>query len=194
MKIFYITISLLLIGLLIYVLWPRNELKDIDVTQLTGLQTKLKEAEKKRAEIILKARQDSIKQDSATKVKDVEIARLKQAVRKYRTPHVDTVLIQDPEVGRYAATLDSIVVAQDSQIAELKEQKVEQWNNFNKLIMASDSTFKVNQELNNYLLETEKKRTKQSKNKRFGIGPHVGYDVTNRVTFGVSVNFDLVRF
>lgn len=157
---------LLIIALMIsvvVVMWPIRHKDTSKKYQdvILSLESKVKRAEKKRAEIIVKAREDSAKQAVITKAKDAEITRLKQAVRKYRTPHVDTVLIQYQEVGRYAATLDSIVVAQDSQIAELKEQKVEQWNSFNKLIMASDSTLKANQELNNYYLETERKANKQ---------------------------------
>lgn len=162
MKYFYTILAIALIGLLIYVLWPRETVV-IDNSKVKELQTNLQRAEKKRTEIIVKAREDSAKQAVITKAKDAEIARLKVASRKYRQANVriDTVLLKEPEVGNYAAFLDSIVVAQDSQIAELKEQKVEQWNNFNNLITASDSTFKANQELNNYYLETERKANKQ---------------------------------
>lgn len=164
MRYVYTILAIVVIGLLIYVLWPRNELKDIDVTQLTSLQTKLKDAETKQTEIIVKAREDSAKQAVINKAKDEEIARLKRSVKKVRTPHVDTVLIQDPEVGRYAATLDSIVVSQDSYIEKLKEQNAEQWASFNQLISSSDSTAQANKELNDFVnkaLEGENKRLKR---------------------------------
>ena len=195
MKYVYAVIAVILIGLLIYVFWPREPVDaPADITMVKSLQDKLTAAETKRTAVIAMARKDSAEHAAVNMVKDYEILRLKRAAAKSRTPHVDTVLIQDLEVGRYAAMLDSLVVTQDSQISQLKEQKAEQWASFNQLITASDSTFKANQGLNDYLLETEKQRTKKAKNKRFGIGPHIGYDFRNKVTFGASVNFDLIRF
>lgn len=162
MKYVYTAIVIILIGIMIYVFWPRKEVI-IDNSKLKELRTELKRAETKQIEIIVKAKEDSIKHTIINKAKDEEIARLKRSVRKAKTPHVDTVLIQDPEVGRYAAMLDSIVVSQDYQISELKEQKSEQWASFNQLIAASDSTAQANKELNEFVnkaLELENKRLK----------------------------------
>lgn len=162
MRYVYTILAFIIIGLLIYVLWPR-EMVVVDNSKVKELQTKLQFAENKRTEIIVKAREDSAKQAVITKAKDAEIARLKVASRKYRQANVriDTVLLNEPEVGNYAAFLDSIVVAQDSQIAELKEQVTDQQQSFNDLVLASDSTTLANQKLNDYYLETERKANKQ---------------------------------
>lgn len=161
MKYLYTTISIIIIGLLIYVLWPQERVV-VDNSKVKELQTKLQRAEKKRTEIILKARQDSVLNSEKEKVYQSEISRLKgRAKAQKEKPEVMTVLTDNPEVGKYAAFLDSIVVAQDSQINELKEQKAEQWASFNQLIAASDSTAQANKELNdlvNKALDGENKR------------------------------------
>lgn len=175
MRYIYGIIAIALIGLLIYVLWPRETIV-VDNSKVKELQTKLQRAEKKRTEIIVKAREDSAKQAVITKAKDAEITRLKQAVRNSRTPHVDTVLIQDKEVGRYAAFLDSLVVEQDSQIAKLKDHTAVTWQNFNQVIAQSDSVNNTTIQLNKHFQssleeanEENKKLTRQNRGLKIGI-------------------------
>ncbi len=167
-------ISLLIGFLIAVIIWlyfqkdQGSELKDTDVTQLTkNLQDKVKKAEQLKVSVIVKAREDSAKFEVINRSKDEEIARLKRRAVKAKTVHVDTVIQADPEVGIYIQYLDSVVVSQDSQIAELKEQKVEQWASFNQLISASDSTAQANKELNEFVnkaLEGENKRLRRSNN------------------------------
>lgn len=163
MKYVYTAIVIIIIGLLIYVLWPIKEVV-IDNGKVNELRLKIEKAQTIQQNIIVKAKDDSVKYAITNKYKDEEIARLKRSARKAKTTHVDTVLIQDPEVGGYAAMLDSIVVSQDSQINELKEQKAEQWASFNQLIAASDSTAQANKEINALVkkaLEVDNKRLKR---------------------------------
>lgn len=164
MRYVYTILALILIGLLIYVLWPRERSESTaDLVMVKSLQAKYDKAEAAKAAVIAMARKDSADHAAVTKAKDAEIARLKVASRKYRQANVriDTVLLNEPEVGNYAAFLDSIVVAQDSQIAELKEQNAVTWRNFNQVIAQSDSVNTANINLNNYYLETERKANKQ---------------------------------
>jgi acylphosphatase len=176
MKYLYLIIIGILLALALWLYLRPHQEPVIDVKQVKTLQDKVKKAEQIKLNVIVKAREDSAKQAVITKAKDKEIARLKQAVRKYRTPHVDTVLIQDKEVGRYAAFLDSIVVNQDTLIASLKEQKVSTWRDFNALISASDSVATANKELNKHFQssleeakEANKKLTRQNRGLKVGI-------------------------
>lgn len=160
-------IIVILIALALWIcLLPQSELKDTNVTQLTKtLQDKVNKAEQIKVSVIVKAREDSAKFEVINRSKDEEIARLKRRAVKAKTVHVDTVIAQDPEVGNYIMKLDSIVVSQDSQIAELKNQKAEQWASFNQLITASDSTAQANKELNEFVnkaLEGENKRLRRN--------------------------------
>lgn len=178
MKYLYLIIIGILIALALWLyLRPQDEQKDIDVTQLTKvLEDKVELAEQVKLNVIVKAREDSAEQAVITIAKDAEITRLKQAVRKSRTPHVDTVLIQDKEVGRYAAFLDSIVVNQDTLITSLKEQKISTWRDFNALISASDSVNTANKDLNKHFQSTleeakeaNKKLTRQNRGLKVGL-------------------------
>lgn len=176
MKYLYGTIFFILIGLLIYVLWPRETVV-VDNSKVKELQTKLQRAEKKRTDIILKARQDSVLNSEKEKVYKSEISRLKgRAKAQKEKPEVMTVLNDNAEVGKYAAYLDSIVVTQDLRIDSLNKEKVEQWKNFNKLISASDSTAQANKDLNKHFQSTleeakeaNKKLTRQNRGLKVGI-------------------------
>jgi hypothetical protein len=172
MKSIYGIIAIVLIGLLIYVLWPRETVV-VDNGKVKELQTKLHRAETKRTEIIVKARQDSVLNSEKEKVYKSEISRLKgRAKAQKEKPEVMTVLNNNAEVGKYAAYLDSIVVTQDLRIDSLNKEKVEQWKNFNKLISASDSTAQANKELNEFVnkaLEVENKRLKRQ-NRALKVG------------------------
>lgn len=175
MRYIYGIIGIAIIGLLIYVLWPRETVV-IDNSKVKELQYKLSAAETKRAAVIASAKKDSAEHAAATKAKDSEILRWKRAAAKSRTSHVDTVLIQDKEVGMYAAFLDSIIVNQDTLIASLKDQKISTWRDFNALISASDSVNTANIQLNKHFQssleeanEANKKLTRQNRGLKIGI-------------------------
>lgn len=161
-----------LLGLATYIYLSKTDPVSTDQEDgevMLSLQAAKDKANLKMLQVIIKAKADSAKGANVIRAQDEEITRLKKSVRKSRTPHVDTVLIRDPEVGTYAAYLDSIVVTQDSQIAELKTQTVDQWNSFNELLNASDSVAIATKELNERVLGVMVKDNKRLKRQNLAL-------------------------
>lgn len=172
MKYAVIALLLILLGLGTYLFLSKTDpvsTDQEDAEVMLSLQAAKDRAELKAFNVEIKARAEHEQHNQVTKAKDAEIARLKAAGRKAMTVHVDTVIQNDPELGMYVQYLDSIVVTQDSQIAELKTQTVDQWQSFNEIINASDSVSLATKELNERVLGVMVKQNKRLKRQNLAL-------------------------
>jgi len=158
---------------LIYLLFNNSgtELPPVNQSKITELKTNIQKAEASMKSIIVKAKNDSVKHAEVTKAQEKEILKWKRIAKQAKTPRVDTIIRENPEVGIYVQYLDSIVVSQDAEIASLKTQTSDQWQSFNELIHASDSVGEahkaLNLELQNSLDLAYKQNKKLKRQNRF---------------------------
>jgi len=150
MKYVYLAIIAALFGVILYLILQDSgtELPPVNQSKITELKTNIQKAEASMKSVIVKAKKDSVKHAEIIISREKEIAMLTRLAKKAKTPKVDTILIENPEAGKYVAYLDSIILRKDVEIVDLKTQASDQWQSFNELIHESDSVGEAHKALN----------------------------------------------
>ncbi|MDW0189345.1 MAG: hypothetical protein QOA70_06805 [Nitrososphaeraceae archaeon] len=200
MKYLYIFLAGAIIAVLIYLFAGRCEPNvetafDIEPIQkhfqakidsVKALETKIKESLALDVEKE-KARAEAFKIENSKLKK--RLAEKKQAAQ----PVIDS----NQNVKELVDFYDSTVSILENRIDTLYRDNQVKTAKVDDLIKLHDEEaeqFKEHVKQLSDLALSEQKKNRKLKNKKFSIGPHVGYDVTNKPTFGVSVQFKVFSF
>ena len=106
---------------------------------------------------------------------------------------IDTLILKDPFVKDAFEDQDSLLASIEIRNNDLENEKLKQWNDFNKILSISEEQLTLQQETTAIISE-QRNGYKKKAAKRYSVGPFIGIDYKLHPTFGVSVQYRLLRF
>jgi chromosome segregation ATPase len=197
MKYFYLILIAALLGVIIYLYLSRKHIENnpqpVESKAQIHLKANLDTATALISAFRLKAHADSVKYKSSEIAFKSQIQNLKKQITEKKVI-AQPVIDSNKDVKELVQFYDSTIFVLESRIDTINQDKAEQWRQFNKLLSESESLLNdVKKDVT--IITEESNNWKKKAKKRFGVGPHAGYDViTNRPTIGVSLHYSLFRF
>lgn len=106
---------------------------------------------------------------------------------------VDTIIQSNPDLKEFVGDQDSLITVIEARNAALELEKSKQWGDFNRLLSITEEQLKLQQETSAILGE-QRDRYKRKSEKHFTVGPFVGVDYKLQPTFGIGLQYRLLRF
>lgn len=116
----------------------------------------------RQEELRLQLKEDSLKSKSREKAFKMRVATLEQKLSEQRAK-VQELIDSVPALNAFVDTQDSIISVKSERIAQLSEDKTEQWEKFNALILASDEKFNASVEINSHFKAINEIRKKENR-------------------------------
>lgn len=110
----------------------------------------------------LQLKEDSLKGRVQEKRFKLRVATLEKKLEEQRK-EVAHLIDSIPALAAFVSTQDSIISFQSERIAQLSEEKLDQWEKFNALVLASDQKFNAAVEMNQHWKAIDEIRKKENR-------------------------------
>ncbi len=106
---------------------------------------------------------------------------------------IDTIIQSNPGLKEAFEDADSLLSVTEKRNEALEKEKSTQWNDFNKILSITEEQLKLQQETSAILGE-QRNRYKRKSEKRFTVGPFIGFDYKLQPTIGIGLQYRVFRF
>lgn len=113
----------------------------------------------------LQLKEDSLKNKVQEKRFKLRVASLEQKLSEQRE-RVQVLIDSVPALNAFVDTQDSIISVQSERITQLSEEKLDQWEKFNALVVAENHKFNAATEINQHFKALDEIRKKDNRRLR----------------------------